>query len=120
MSFVGLVILVSCRNVEKYGAVPWRMSFDLLSLLSGRRRGGRGDARQRRWVAARSCMTSPCRTLLYALVHLTSDKDDEDGGVGRCHIYVGCQSPRVSRLPGQENQGGVGPFPAPVLCCLQS
>ncbi len=41
ISFIRLVNLVSCRNVEKFGARPWRISFDLLSVWKKKRGKGR-------------------------------------------------------------------------------
>ncbi len=46
--------LVSCRNEEKYGPVPWKMSCDLLPVY-GRRRGVRGDPCCRHWAVVQSC-----------------------------------------------------------------
>jgi hypothetical protein len=41
ISFIGLVNLVLCKNVEKYGVVLWRMSCDLLSVWKKKRGKGR-------------------------------------------------------------------------------
>jgi hypothetical protein len=66
ISFLKLVNLVSCRNVEKYGMVPWRISCDLLSVWKMKR--GKGRSSNCHWGAAWSCLKSPCRMTLYVVV----------------------------------------------------
>jgi hypothetical protein len=110
ISFVKMVNLVSCRNAEKYGAEPRRLSCDLPSVW--KKRGGKGGPPCCRQVAVQSCVISPCWATLYALIHLPS-KEQQWGWWGQKVSHL-CCSPRASLLTGQENQGRVGaPRPPP-------